>query len=79
MKQVLNQVHNLMMNCTSLQEFQSYSFEVYYSNKALKTKIKELFKAGTLAAEHTKLPMYYLAPTVYGMKQDRFGKFYKAV
>lgn len=79
MKQVLKQVHNLMMNCSSVGEFRSYCFEVSYSNKALKHKIEELFKTGTLAAEHSKVPMYYFTATTNGMKQDRFGKFYKAV
>jgi hypothetical protein len=76
MKEVLRKVHNLMISCSSVDEFQAYSFEVYYVHRELKAEIIELFNYGTLAAEHSLLPIYYFEATKHGLRQDRFGNFF---
>lgn len=73
---ILNKIHNLMLNCKSNDEFQDYSFELAYAYPEHKALIIELFNYGSIAADASTLPIYYLqASKATGKKQDFKGNW----
>jgi hypothetical protein len=74
MREVLNKIHNLQINCTTKKE-------MYYILRDLTLDHREykdlICSSLSLAAECTVLPIYYLQATKSGMRQDRDGNFYK--
>lgn len=78
---VLNKLHNLMLNCSNINEFKDHVVclicdNVY--NECYDSVLDNALSNPVLAAECTIIPMYYFkASTKSGMKQDRFGQFYK--
>lgn len=61
----LNKVHNLSVNCKTIEELNEYLTVLRYDIKT------------NLAGKHSKIPIYYFkASNSSGKKQDRNGKWY---
>ena len=78
---VLNKIHNLMLNCKSTEELQFRVQDIKLTNffsDHYDALIDSVLVNPVLASECTVLPIYYLqASAASGMRQDRFGKWYK--
>jgi hypothetical protein len=74
----LRKLHNLMLNCSSPDEMKQWLINVTYNNRDKVDWVESALKNPSVAANCSILPIYYLvASKTSGMKQDRFGKWYK--
>ena len=70
-------INNLMMNCATKQEMFDYLFCKVGINAFHSIHMSNSFNK-TRQYSFTVLPIYYFeASKATGMKQDRYGKFYK--
>lgn len=80
MTKVLNQVHNLMLNCNDTNELTDLVFDLslgHIYNDHYDSIFDTIISNPVLAAECSVLPIYYLEKSsATSQKQDRFGKFY---
>lgn len=75
----LRKFHNLTLNCTSPEELYEHAFLLCVQSRLPSTKrmLNNLINNATLAAECSRLPIYYFeASKTTGLKQDRKGKWY---